>query len=204
GWAAPAPTIATVSDGGVVSTTGAGDATVTATLDGATASAQVQVVRNGVASVTISPGNSSVFPGQTQQLSGVALDASGRPVLDKNIKWTTSDPSIARVDTAGQVTGVAKGVGIITAQIQGKKASATVNVLAVPVATVSVTLAKSELAVGQSTQGSTVLTDLQGNILTGRVVAWQSSNPAIATVNASGFVVAVANGSVTISAISEG
>jgi len=76
-------------------------------------------------------------------------------------------------------------------------------VLDVPAATVSVTLAASALAVGQATQASAVVTDGQGNVLSGRAVAWQSSNPAMATVNASGLVTALAKSTVTISAIAD-
>src|SRR5207245_3983187 len=42
------------------------------------------------------------------------------------------------------------------------------------------------------------------NVLAGRAVAWPSSNPAIATVSASGLVAGVAAGAVTITATSEG
>src|SRR5207247_9313137 len=43
-----------------------------------------------------------------------------------------------------------------------------------------------------------------GNVLTGRGVAWTSSNTAIATVSAAGLVTGVAAGSATITATSEG
>src|SRR5207245_2656404 len=46
--------------------------------------------------------------------------------------------------------------------------------------------------------------DAAGNVLAGRAVAWASSNPALATVSASGLVTGVAAGAVTITATSEG
>ena len=203
-WMVSDPTIAVVSADGVVSGVAAGDAIISAELLGTTATAAVQVVKNSVASVTVAPANSSIYPTETQQLTAALLDAQGRPVTSQSLKWTSSDPAVATVSGNGLVTGVAKGTAVITAQAQGKRATATVNVFAVPVATVTVSLNTNTLAVGQSTQATATLTDAEGNALSGRIVAWQSSNPALATVASSGLVTAVANGAVTISAISEG
>jgi len=48
------------------------------------------------------------------------------------------------------------------------------------------------------------LTDAAGNVLTNRVVTWSSSNTQIAIVNQSGVVTGVRNGTVVITATSEG
>jgi hypothetical protein len=52
-------------------------------------------------------------------------------------------------------------------------------------------------------QLSAVTRDANNNVLTGRVIAWTSTNPAVSTVSASGLVTALAAGGATISAISE-
>src|SRR5881398_2934018 len=60
-------------------------------------------------------------------------------------------------------------------------------------------------AVGSTVQLTATPKDANGNPLTGRVVTWQSSNSAIASVNGSGLVSgAAAGGPVTITATSEG
>ena len=203
-WTTSDPSVAIVSENGVVSTFATGDATITAELLGNEATAAVQVVRNSVASIAVAPTNSSMYPAQTQQLVATLLDTDGRPVTTPSLKWSSSDPSVATVSEDGRVTGLAKGMTVITVQAQGKRATATVNVFAVPVASVTVSLAANSLSAGQSTQAQATLHDADGHILAGRVVAWQSSNPALATVTSTGLVSAVANGSVAISAISEG
>src|SRR6266550_4275681 len=58
--------------------------------------------------------------------------------------------------------------------------------------------------VGQTAQLTATPRDASGNPLTGRVITWQSSNGAVASVNGSGLVTAVATGSATITATSEG
>src|SRR4029077_18409729 len=56
----------------------------------------------------------------------------------------------------------------------------------------------------QTLQLSATLTDANGNVLTGRTVTWSSSNTSAATVSTSGLVTALAQGSATITATSEG
>src|SRR5207244_2053813 len=46
--------------------------------------------------------------------------------------------------------------------------------------------------------------DANGNVLTGRVVTWASSNTPVATVSSTGLVTGVAQGQATITATSEG
>jgi uncharacterized protein YjdB len=70
------------------------------------------------------------------------------------------------------------------------------------VASVSVTPASTSGTVGQTFQLAATPRDVNGNVLSGRVVTWGSSNTAVATVNGSGLVTNVAAGSATITATS--
>ena len=72
------------------------------------------------------------------------------------------------------------------------------------VATVDVSPATAQLLPAQTSQLSAQPRDAAGNALSGRVVTWSSSNQAIATVAGTGLVTAVAAGSATITATSEG
>ena len=73
------------------------------------------------------------------------------------------------------------------------------------VATVSVTLEKSEIFVGDNITGTVALLDASGAALSGRSVTWSSSAPTVAAVSSSsGIVTALAAGSATITATSEG
>src|SRR5713101_1698277 len=70
----------------------------------------------------------------------------------------------------------------------------------------SVTVAPSPdtLLLGSVVQLKATTKDSAGNVLTGRVVTWASNNTAVATVNSTGLVTAVAAGQATITATSEG
>lgn len=73
-----------------------------------------------------------------------------------------------------------------------------------PVATVTVTPAPATVVRGATQQLAAATKDAVGNLLTGRLVSWSSSNTAVATVNSTGLVTGVVAGSATITATSEG
>jgi len=72
------------------------------------------------------------------------------------------------------------------------------------VATVSVTLAKSEILIGETTTGTATLKDATGAVITGRAVTWSSGTTSVATVSSTGVVTGVTAGTSVIAATSEG
>jgi hypothetical protein len=72
------------------------------------------------------------------------------------------------------------------------------------VAVVTVSPVSQGVSVGRSTQFTAILTDSIGNVLSGRVVSWTTSNSAVATVTATGLATGRGAGVVTVSASSEG
>jgi uncharacterized protein YjdB len=189
-------------------------ATITAVSEGRQAYAAVTITSSGgdsgpnpVASVVVSPATASVLVGQTTQLTATLRDAENNQLTGRTITWSSSNPAVATVNGSGLVSGVGQGGATITATSEGQSGSAaiTVNVAQpAPVASVTVTPATDSLEVGQTTQLTAVTRDANGNVLTGRAIAWSSSNAAVATVNSSGLVSAVGQGGATITASSEG
>ncbi|MEP6573856.1 MAG: Ig-like domain-containing protein [Gemmatimonadota bacterium] len=74
----------------------------------------------------------------------------------------------------------------------------------VPVATVVVAPGTATILVGSTLQLSATLQDAAANPLTGRPVAWATSNGALATVSSGGLLTAVAAGPITVTASSGG
>jgi hypothetical protein len=74
----------------------------------------------------------------------------------------------------------------------------------IPVASVNVTPTTASLAVGATQQLTASTLDASGNALTGRVVIWSTSDATKASVSSTGLVTAVAAGTATITATSEG
>ena len=203
-WSSGAPSVASVSPTGVVSGLAPGTAIIFANVEGVLGSATVTVKQVPVGSVVVSPQTASVPVGGAVQLSASVRDASGAELQGRLVGWTSSDETIAVVSSEGRVSGIKIGTATITASSEGKSGTATVTVTAAPVASVNVTPPTASITVGQTTTLTAQTLDANGNALTGRAVAWASSNAGVATVSDAGVVTGVAPGDATITATSEG
>ncbi|RYQ08129.1 internalin A, partial [Bifidobacterium pseudolongum subsp. globosum] len=110
--------------------------------------------------------------------------------------WTSSDPSVLSVESGGALKALKSGRATVTLSSQGKSYSTTVSVV-VPVSSVSVSGGASSLQVGGSTRFTASVSPADA---TDRKVVWSSSDPAVATVDASGQVKALKAGTVTVTA----
>jgi uncharacterized protein YjdB len=120
------------------------------------------------------------------------------------VTWGSSNTAVAAVSTTGLVTTQTLGTATITATSEGKSGTSAITVY-VPVATVVVAPTSATILPTQTQQFAATTKDAQGGVLTGRLVTWSSSNPAVASVNfSSGVATAVAVGTATITATSEG
>ena len=207
-WQSSSAGVATVNSTGLVTGVAQGSATVTATSEGqsGTSAITVTVTVTPVASVTVTPASASVLVGGTAQLTATPKDASGNPLAGRVVTWQSGNTGIATVNSTGLVTGVAQGSATVTATSEGQSGTSaiTVTTSTAPVASVTVAPASTDVFVGAVAQLTATPKDASGNPLVGRVVTWQSSNPGIATVNATGLVTGIAQGSATVTATSEG
>ncbi|MEO7102203.1 MAG: Ig-like domain-containing protein, partial [Gemmatimonadaceae bacterium] len=203
-WSSLDSTVATVTTTGVVTGKALGSTQIAASAGGQSAVVPVAVVPVALASIAILPAQANVTVGTTVALQAIAYDATGQVLTGRSVVWATSAPQIATVDGSGTVTGVSAGTATITGASEGKTASASVIVTLSPVASVAVTPGSATLVAGRTVSLTAVATDANGNVLSGRALVWSSANPSIATVSALGLVTAVAAGSTTINATSEG
>jgi uncharacterized protein YjdB len=84
------------------------------------------------ATLTVSPAPMAVRVGDSKQLSAVVTRADGSKTdvtSDPSIVWTSDDPSIATVDSKGNVLGVKGGQTNIHASFAGASLSALVTVV---------------------------------------------------------------------------
>jgi alpha-tubulin suppressor-like RCC1 family protein len=156
------------------------------------------------ASVIISPDEVALKVGESQQLTAVPHDASGNPLTGRTISWTTSAAGVATVSNTGLVQAKSSGAATIRATADGKTGEAAVSVTLPPVASVTVSSVSAALLVGVSEQWTAQARDAAGNAIPGIPLTWSTSNPAVAIVSNAGVVLALAEGSATISAAAEG
>src|SRR6266513_1521652 len=111
-------------------------------------------------------------------------DVCSSDLTGRVVTWATDNGAVATVNASGLVTGAAAGPATITATSEGMIGTAAVTVAPANVAVASVTVspATASRQVGQTVQLTATPRDASGTALTGRVVTWASSNPAIATV----------------------
>ena len=131
-------------------------------------------------------------------------DQTGGVITGKTVAWSSSSPTVATIDATGTLTAVGEGTSTITAQVEGKSGSAIITVIGLRVASVVVSLPVGTIIPGQTVNLAAALKDRNGAPLTGRAISWQSSVTRVATIDATGTLRALAGGTTTITANSEG
>ncbi len=197
-WSSSDEGVATVDETGKVTAVAPGTATITATTnDGSNLTASCEVIVKQLAvSLTLDKTAAEVTVGETLLLNATVLpDNTSNPA----VTWSSSNDAVATVDANGLVTAVASGTATITATTaDGSNLSASCAVTVKQLA-VSLTLDKTaaEVTVGETLQlTATVVPDNTSN----PAVTWSSGNDAIATVDETGKVTAIAAGTATITA----
>ena len=157
-------------------------------------------VTQSAASVEVSPSVDELTAlGATVQLTAEAFDANGHAVAGAEFSWESSDVAVATVDESGLVTGVSEGVATITARAGDASGSAVVSVMQ-PVASVEVSPSVETIGLGSTLQLMAEGFDANGHAVAEAEFSWESSDVAVATVDASGLVTGVAVGAATITA----
>lgn len=181
----------TVAGGGTVSDEGRftagtrpGTSTVTVTCGGQTAVATITVTAGPLAAITVTPNPATLAMGAQQQFTAVGRDAGGNVVAITPV-WSTTNPpgtinAATGLFTAGNtVGGFPNSVRATSGAISG---TATVNVVAGALATITVTPNPETLAAGAQQQFTAVGRDGAGNVIP-ITPTWSTTNPP-GTINA--------------------
>jgi len=166
---------------------------------------------SGGAYVRIS-GPTSVGVGGTISLRAAVGDASGNPVSNPSVSWTSSNTAIAQVTGVGDTASVTgRQAGYVTITAATGQLSDTLGVQVVgssaPVASVTVVPGSANLAVGDSVGFRAELRDSTGTLLTDRAVSWFGTDSTVLNVYPYGSQALVrprASGSALLRATSEG
>ena len=196
--------IATVSDQGVVTAVSMGSTQITVSSGYATASATVSVEQEA-GSIVVTPSSATLDRvGQTVQLEAVVYDTGNTAIPGAAVLWSSSNPEYATVDANGLVPAVSSGTTQITATSGGVETSRPVFVEIMQVAVIiELNLSKATLtSIGQTVQLGALVYDSDGVAIPRAVVAWSSSHPEVATVDSTGLVAAVSNGTTLVTATS--
>jgi hypothetical protein len=128
-WFAAPFDLAGADESGEVAFHAPGIVTVGAVIAGKTGYATVNVANSKIAKLEIEPpASSTVVVGSAEKLNAIARTGDDTPRSDAPIKWTSEKPSVATVDAAGVVTGVAPGSVTIKAASDTASSKITLEV----------------------------------------------------------------------------
>lgn len=175
-----------------------GTYTARATLDGTSASIAFTAV-----AVAGAPDSIQVVPdtlrfdalGDTARVSVTAHDALGHPIDDPEVTWTSDEPDRASVNAGGLVT--AEGPG--TAHIIGASGDASDTTVVVVTQAPSLLELEPDSATLIAADDTATLRarafDRNGRAIADATPAWSTGDSAVATVDSTGLVTAIGEGS---------
>lgn len=152
--------------------------------------------------VLITPGAAQVAPGRNVALQVELQDGAGRDLSGQPVRWSTSDSTVALVDTAGLVTARKVGTAHIIAASGQTSAYSVVEVSSAPPPQLFVTLSPSStsIPVQGAAQFFATVKDASGNVVPTAQITWTSNSPSVAAVASSGEVTGGNPGSAVITA----
>lgn len=153
-----------------------------------------------VSAVAVAPGSATMAVGATSTFSATVSQTNCSNLVTA---WSTGNPGVATVAQTGVVTGVAAGTTTITATAGGVAGNASITVTAPTCNVTAVAVTPTTLALAPA-DTTTLRASITGTNCGALTPTWSSSNSAVVTVNTAGLVTAVATGTATITATSNG
>lgn len=215
-WSAGDPAIARVSNGagtkGQVEGRALGSTTVRAEDPGSGVSAQVtvEVVEPTVSSISVSPSAATVAAGDLITLRAMATRSDGTlQDVTASVQWTSTDTQVAvPLSPAGTLRGVIPGQVMISATdlasgISSADSGGSAQLTVAPAALRSLSIQPRNLSVGAGRTQQFVAFGQYGDGTSQDLTAsvrWGSSNPSVATIDATGLALGLSAGQTTISA----
>lgn len=204
-WSSGDDAVATVSSAGRVTAHGAGTVTITAASEGRQghATLTVRAAARPVTWVQVTPGGELVqLEGSSRQLGFTARAADGSEVEGRAAAWSSSAPGVASVSAAGLLEARGYGDAVVTVTVDGVQGTARV-IVPTRIERVEMDRQALGLGVGEAAQLSARARGYDGAALD-RAFLWTTSDPSVASVDATGRVTARGAGTATITAASEG
>ena len=199
-WTSDEPSIATITNDGVVAIYDEGIVVFTVTTndgeftDSCTINIKKPETVIPVTSVSLNKTTLTLDKEDSETLTASVLPTDA---TNQAVTWSTSSDAVATVDSNGKVTAVGRGEASITATSAdntAKKATCKVTVN-VPVTGVSLDESAATLSIKETLQLNAKVSPEDAS---NSNVTWKSNDPTVATVSDSGLVTAIAKGNATI------
>ncbi|MFN2387399.1 MAG: Ig-like domain-containing protein [Thermoanaerobaculia bacterium] len=198
-WSSSDPAVAHVEAGGRVIAKKEGKAMITASYKKVSAQVPVEVV--DVSAVEVTPASLNLIgPAGVQIPLQVTVKNSKDEAVPLPASWESSDEKIATVSEDGVVTSVRSGTATIVARVGDLQGGAEVRVAVKELASLDLRPKTALVRVGDSQTFQVVAYGPDGGIIEGVAAQFESSDPAVAVVDAGGKVSGASPGTATIQA----
>ncbi|MBY6096139.1 Ig-like domain-containing protein [Ferrimonas balearica] len=209
-WASQNTGIATITANGQLQGVTQGSTRITASKAGISSnSVTVDVTAAVITTIQVTPASLSLAKGTTESMVAIATYSDGSSVdISSSASWASTDTGVATITNAGLLSAVAQGTSALTATQNGV-VSNTVGVTVTGAVVVAID-AKPDLPGLELTKGLAGQVTAQATYSDGTtaditsLVAWQSTDTAVATVSVAGLVSGVAVGETTVKATYSG
>lgn len=201
-WVAENPSVATVSQSGLVTAQSSGITYVFAyAQDGSGAyDSTMIVVRTPLHSLSL-PQTVTILEGEDVVLNPVVLPLNADV---SEFVWHSDDTTVVKVSGNGIIEGVAEGIATVSVRETASSKSASVVVMvraqAIPVTSVSIQRDSIVMSIGESNMIYPTVLPIDA---TNKNYTWSSSAPALAFVNNNGLVTAFDLGEAFISVVTQ-
>ena len=152
-----------------------------------------------VTNISVNPTLISLVVGNTEQITGTIQPVGA---INTGILWSSLNQGIAIVDSTGLVTAVNVGSTYITAISAGNSSKRTAVLVNVTAPITKITLDKQSINLKVPQTAILSMTIIPATVVN-KNVEWSSSNSEIASVNQTGTVTALSNGTAIISVKSQ-
>lgn len=193
-WTSSDEAVAVVSETGLVTPVGPGEAQIAVTVDRAHQAVCVVRVTQPAEGVTLDYTELTLQRGTSQVLVATVTPATTNV---KDLQWTSSNPDVAAVDAEGKVTAVALGSAEITVTTVDGGHIAVCQVTVIQKVTgVALDVETATLRIGEQTL--LLNANVAPEDATEKSLVWSSSNKGVASVDENGLVTPLAPGETDI------
>ena len=178
--------LAACGDSTAPSTDGPGDGDGNGNGNGGGNPAPVAIARIDVAPVD----QGSVLVGWQRQFRATVRAADGSVLTGRAVTWSISHAERGSIDAQGTVTAQQPGLVVVTATSEGRSGTAQLEIVPRTVATLQLSVQALDVALGEEKAVTAQALDAMGQLMHDAPVAWSIEDPAVATVDVGGHVMA--------------
>ena len=182
-WSSSTPSVATITNLGLVSSLATGTTTITAMLGAVNNSTVLTVSNVKLVSITISPANGRVQKGTSLKFTATGNYSDGSTATLTNVLWRSSKNNLANMRGNGILHAKKAGTLTVTASASGVTGSTSVTIGTGTLVSVDVTPANPTVAHGSKQQFVALATFSDGSTQDVSINShWSSTIPSVATI----------------------